>query len=130
MTEESGSAALLLLAAAGVVLVLTIGVANAGVVLAARLQAAAAADAAALAAAPVTFRPFGGTGDPTAEARRLAAANSAVLTLCNCRIDRSWRTRAVSVVVERRVSLLGLGVVTVRASSSAEFAPARLLGDP
>ncbi|MEN8114443.1 MAG: Rv3654c family TadE-like protein [Actinomycetota bacterium] len=128
MRREAGSASLLLLAVAGVVLVLTMAVANAGVALAARLQAAAAADAAALAAAPVTFRPFGATGGPVTEARRLAVANGAALTRCDCRIDRSWRSRVVEVHVERRVDLIGIGSVTVRASSRAEFDPAALLG--
>ena len=130
MTSERGSAAALLLAVAGLVIVLTIGVADVGLALAGRLQAAAAADAAALAAAPVTFRPFGAEGSPASEAGRLAAANGAVLASCRCPIDRSWRSRVVEVAVERRVSLLGLGTIIVRASSRAEFAPARLLGDP
>lgn len=135
MSSERGSAALLLLAVAGLVIILTIGVADVGLALAARLQAAAAADAAALAAAPVTFRSFGATGSPAAEAGRLAAANGAVLTVCRCPIDRSWRPRVVEVAVERRVALLGIGAITVRASSRAEFAPELLLeqdvrGDP
>lgn len=127
MNSERGSAAILLLAVAGLVIVMTIGVADVGLVLAARLQAAAAADAAALAAAPVTFRPFGATGSPAAEAGRLAAANGSLLTACDCQTDRSWRRRTVEVVVERRVSLLGLGSIAVRATSQAEFAPALLL---
>ncbi len=118
---------MLLLAVAGLVLLLALGVADAGIAFSARLQAAAAADAAALAAAPVTFRPFGAVGGPVAEARRLASANGAVLTGCTCPIDRTWRPRVVEVVVERRVSLLGLGAITVRASSRAEFSPAALL---
>jgi len=124
---DRGSAAVLLLAVAGLVLVLALGVADAGIALSARLQTAAAADAAALAAAPVTFRPFGAAGSPAMEARRLAAANGAVLTKCSCPVDRSWRPRVVEVVVERRVELFGLGTITVRASSRAEFAPAALL---
>lgn len=127
MTSERGSAAVLLLAVAGLVIVLTIGVADVGLALAARLQAAAAADAAALAAAPVTFRPFGAKGSPASEAGRLAAANGSVLTSCRCPIDRSWRRRVVEVDVERRVALFGFGSITVRASSQAEFAPALLL---
>ena len=123
MSAERGSAALLLLAVAGLVVILTIGVADTGLALAARLQAAAAADAAALAAAPVTFRSFGAAGSPADEAGRLAAANDAVLTACRCPIDRSWRPRVVEVTVERRVALIGLGAITVRASSQAEFAP-------
>ncbi|MGB5655868.1 MAG: hypothetical protein WBN35_04555, partial [Acidimicrobiia bacterium] len=130
VTCERGSAAILLLAVAGLVVVLTIAVADVGLALAARLQAAAAADAAALGAAPVTFRPFGATGSPATEAGRLAAANGSVLTSCRCPIDRSWRSRVVEVAVERRVSLLGLGSTTVHASSKAEFDPTKLLGDP
>lgn len=116
-----------MLAVAGLVVILTIGVADTGLALAARLQAAAAADAAALAAAPVTFRSFGAAGSPADEAGRLAAANDAVLTACRCPIDRSWRPRVVEVTVERRVALIGLGAITVRASSQAEFAPELLL---
>ena len=127
MRGERGSAAVLLLAVAGLVLLLAVGVADAGIAFSARLQAAAAADAAALAAAPVTFRPFGATGSPVAEARRLAGANGAVLTSCSCAVDRTWRSRVVEVVVERRVDLLGLGAITVRASSRAEFAPMALI---
>ena len=127
MRGDHGSAAVLLLAAAALVLLLVLGVADAGIAFSARLQAAAAADAAALAAAPVTFRPFGATGSPAAEARRLAGANGAVLTKCSCPVDRSWRSRVVEVVVERRVELFGLGTITVRASSRAEFAPMLLL---
>ncbi|MEA3509952.1 MAG: hypothetical protein U9R51_00815 [Actinomycetota bacterium] len=127
MRGDRGSAAVLLLAVAGLVLVLALGVADAGIALSARLQAAAAADAAALGAAPVTFRPFGASGSPAAEARRLASVNGAVLTRCSCPVDRTWRSRVVEVVVERRVELLGLGAITVRASSRAEFAPAALL---
>ncbi|MEA3502427.1 MAG: hypothetical protein U9R47_06600, partial [Actinomycetota bacterium] len=75
---------------------------------------------------PVTFRPFGATGSPAAEARRLARANGAVLAKCSCPVDRTWRSRTVEVVVERRVELLGLGAITLRASSRAEFAPMAL----
>lgn len=127
MRRERGSAAVLLLAVAALVLLFSVAVADVGIAFSARLQAAAAADAAALAAAPVTFRPFGATGTPVAEARRLATSNGVVLTMCSCRIDRSWRPRVVDVAVERRVGLLGIGTITVRASSRAEFAPALLL---
>lgn len=127
MRSERGSVAVLLVAIAGLVVVLTLGVADAGIALAARLQAAAAADAAALAAAPVTFRPFGAGGGPAAEAQRLAAANGAVLSRCTCPVDRTWRSRVVEVEVERRVALFGVGTITVRASSRAEFAPTLLL---
>ena len=75
----------------------------------------------------MTFRPFGATGSPAAEARRLAGANGAVLTKCSCPVDRTWRPRVVEVAVERRVELIGLGAITVRASSRAEFAPMALI---
>jgi secretion/DNA translocation related TadE-like protein len=127
MSGQRGSATVLLLAVAGLVLVLAIGVADVGLAFAGRLQAAAAADAAALAAAPVTFRPFGASGSPAEEASRFAAANGATLMSCRCPIDRSWRPRVVEVAVERRVELLGIGAVTVKALSRAEFSPARML---
>lgn len=127
MRRERGSATLLLLAVACLVLAMTIGVADAGLALAGRLRAAAAADAAALAAAPVTFRPFGAAGSPTAEARRLATANGSVLVSCRCPIDRDWRPRTVEVVVEQRVALLGIGSIIARAASRAEFDPRALL---
>jgi len=124
---ERGSAALLLVAVACLVLVITIGVADTGIALAGRLRAAAAADAAALASAPVTFRPFGATGSPTDEARRFAIANGSALVSCRCPIDRTWLPRTVEVVVEHRVALLGIGSIRVRAASRAEFAPLLLL---
>lgn len=129
MSGEQGAASILLLGVAGVVLLLTLAVADAGIVLSARLNAAAAADAAALAAAPVTFRPFGAAGTPAEEAGRVAAANGAVLTRCSCAVDRSWYPRFVDVEVEQRVELFGVGAFTVRASSRAEFVPAMLLDD-
>ena len=97
--------------------------------LAAYLEAAAAADAAALAAAPVTFRPFGATGTAAEEAARFANANGARLVSCRCGADASWEPRTVEVIVAKRVDLVAFGTRTVRASSRAEFVPARLL-DP
>ena len=130
MSREQGSAAVLLLAVAGLMVILAVGVADVGIAFAGRLQAAAAADAAALAAAPVTFRPFGAAGSPAEEARRFAGANGARLVVCRCSIDRSWQPRVAEVVVERRVELLGIGSITVRASSRAEFSPAALITPP
>ena len=109
------------------VLMLAAAVGAVGAGVAGYVQAAGAADAAALAAAPVTFRPFGAKGTPTQEAVRFASANETRLVRCVCPIDRSWDTRTVTVVVERRVDLPGLGWVRVRASSRATFEPAALL---
>jgi len=111
-----------------VVLVLALGVGAVGAGVAGYVQAAGAADAAALAAAPVTFRPFGATGSPVHEASRFAVANGTRLIRCICRVDRSWNTRTVTVIVERPISLPGLGRFTVRATSRATFEPAALLG--
>ena len=84
-----------MLAVAGLVLLLVVGIADAGLILAGRHRAAAAADAAALAAAPVTFRPFGAAGTPTQEAARFAAMNGASIVTCRCSADGSWRARTV-----------------------------------
>ena len=123
MSGDGGSAAPVLLGVVGVVIVLAVAVADVGLVLAGRHQAALAADAAALAAAPVTFRAFGAVGSPRQEAARFAALNGTTLTACSCAIDRSWRARTVEVVVERRVELIVAGSITVRAKSAAEFDP-------
>ena len=120
---------MLLLGLAGLVLLLAAIVASVGVYLRARVEASAAADAAALAAAPVTFRPFGALGTPTDEAARFAAANGARLISCACPVDSSWEARTVTVrvVVEVRVWLIGATSVT--AIGRAEFVPALLLGE-
>ncbi len=95
--------------------------------LVAQAQAANAADAAALAAAPVTFRPFGSSGRPWEEAERFAAANGARLIRCRCVIDRSLRRRMVEVevVVVRPVPPLSSRLV--RATGRAEFDPSRVI---
>ena len=110
-----------------VVLVASVGSVGAGIT--AYAKAAAGADAAALAAAPVTFRPFGARGSPRSEAAAFAAANGSRLTSCRCPVNRSWVTRSVDVTVARTVSILGIGEVTVKASSRATFDPSKLL-DP
>ncbi|NNC41933.1 MAG: hypothetical protein HKO03_01680 [Acidimicrobiia bacterium] len=93
----------------------------------ARVEAANAADAAALAAAPVTFRAFGALGSPRSEAARFARSNGARLTRCRCAVDRSMRRRTVEVeVAVVRVFWL-LGTVSVHGTSRAEFDPSRLL---
>ena len=126
--REEGAAGVLLLGVAAVGLLLMAGVGIVGSLVVARTEAASAADAAALAAAPVTFRPFGATGTPTEEAARFATANRTRLVECECAVDRSWAARTVRVVVERQLDLGPFGSVPVRASSRAEFTPAALLG--
>lgn len=125
--RERGSAALALLGVIALALVLAVGLAAVGQVLRARGEASAAADAAALAAAPVTFLPFGAEGTPAEEAARFAAANGARLVWCVCPPDPSWSPRTVEVEVEREVAIWPVGKVTIRARGRAEFVPALLL---
>lgn len=125
--NERGAAGILLLGVAALVMLLAMGLGLVGAVLRARVEATAAADAAALAAAPVTFLPFGALGTPAEEAARFAAANGATLLACDCPLDPSWNPRTVSVEVSRRVTLGGVGLLTVTAKSRAEFVPALLL---
>ena len=89
----------------------------------ARAQATAAADAAALAAAPVTFRPFGAAGGPADEAARFALRHGARLVSCECERDPSYAARRVTVVVEVQVDLIGLGRRRFRATAAAMFEP-------
>ncbi len=128
MSREAGAASVVVLAAALVVALLGAAVGAVATYMTARAQAAFAADAAALAAAPVTFRPYGTTRTPRAEAARFAAANGARLVRCACPIDRSWRTRSVEVEVRRSVDLVLFGTMWVGAVSRAEFAPIETLG--
>ncbi len=116
-----------MLAVAGLVMVLGVALADAGILLAGKYQAAVAADAAALAAAPVTFRPFGARGSPREEAARFAAENGATLVSCRCPRDPSWQARTVMVEVVRWVELIGGWSVRVTASSRARFDPAAML---
>lgn len=130
MTGQRGAATLPLLGIVVLLVMLTLVLVDLGRYLGARLQAAAAADAAALAAAPVTFRPFGASGTAAAEASHFAEANGARLESCACSHDPTWETREVEVVVSRDVELFVFGGHTVTAASRAEFAPTRLVHPP
>ena len=111
-------------------MLLTVALATVAGAQLARMRATTAADAAALAAAPVTFLPFGATGSPAQEAGRFARLNGASLVSCRCPIDRSFATRSAEVRVAVSVGLPLLGSVTVEATGRAEFAPAALLVAP
>ena len=94
----------------------------------AKMRAESAADGAALAAAPVTFRPFGASGNAASEAARFARANGAELVSCSCPDNPTWDMRTVEVKVIVYARVPGLGKVAVRASSRATFDPLALLG--
>ncbi len=112
---------------AGLILVLCVAVGMVAAGFAAYATAVNAADAAALAAAPVTFRPFGASGTAFDEASRYARLNGARLVVCHCRTDPTWRPRTVRVTVVRRIDVPVIGAVDVRASSRATFDPLELI---
>ncbi len=126
--RQIGSIGILALALVGVAMALTLLVADVSMYMLARANAQVAADSAALAAAPVTFRPFGAAGSPAEEAARFAAANGASLVECRCATDTSWRTRTVYVRVVVGVDLFLVPERAVHAASSAQFTPTRLHG--
>lgn len=96
----------------------------------ARAKVVAAAEAGALAAAPVTFRPFGATGSPSAEAGRLVRANGAVLVRCYCPYDPGYGPRTAVVTARLRTALLGFREIALEATAAAEFSPVALLVRP
>ncbi len=116
--------------ATGLLLVLVLWLAVLGVAMRTRLDVTTAADAAALAAAPVTFLPFGAAGSAADEAALFARLNGAELLWCVCGVDRSFAARTVEVRVGRRIDLPVLGSTRIEATGRAEFVPARLFGGP
>lgn len=127
MTGDRGSATIGILMVVAWVAVALIGVGAVAVLYGARVEAANAADAAALAAAVATYPPAGG-GDPEGEARRLAGENGASLVGCDCPVDGGLRARVVTVMVATEVSVPFFGELTVRAGARAEFDPLLWLG--
>ncbi len=125
--REAGSVGILLLAVAAVSLMLSLAIVATGQYLVGFARAQAAADAAALAAAPVTFRPFGATGSARREAAIFAAANDSLLIGCVCAADPSWDARTVVVTVRTSFRVVLFGEQSVEAAGRAEFIPARLL---
>ena len=88
----------------------------------AKAVAQTAADAAALAAAPLTFAAFGSETGPEAEAGIYAAANGSELVECLCPFDPVWRSRIVVVTVAVEVDSF-VGISQVQAVAAAEFDP-------
>ncbi|MCI0424831.1 MAG: hypothetical protein L0Z49_00195 [Actinobacteria bacterium] len=102
-------------------------VASLGLLYAARAQAVTGSDAAALAAAVATY-PGTGRGSPRVEAAMAASRNGARLVACVCPTDSGLGPRVSQVTVTVRVDVPVFGVVTVRATSRAEFDPRAWLG--
>jgi hypothetical protein len=125
---DDGSIGLVTGAVGIVILLLTVALAGIGGVHSSRLRATTAADAAALAAAPVTFMPFGADGTPTEEAERFARLNGAQLVSCDCAVDRSFEPRSATVRVRVIVHIPVIGSFAAEATGRAEFVPAALLG--
>jgi hypothetical protein len=125
--DDRGSVALVAIGIIAILLAACLWLGVLASAFAARLVATTAADAAALAAAPVTFLPFGAAGSPSDEAMRFAHLNGTELLSCDCAINRSFAPRTVTVRVARRVELLGVRFPDAQAIGRAEFVPARLL---
>lgn len=121
--SERGSASIVMAALAAILVVVAGGLAGVGRLVAAHVQATTAADAAALAAAPLTFL----GGDPEGEAARFAAGNGFRLVRCGCGDDPRFASRVVTVEVAAEVDLGLLGRHQVRARAAAEFDPMDLL---
>jgi hypothetical protein len=119
-----------ILAAAAVGLTVALGLTatTVGSLVASRAVAQTAADAAALAAAPVTFAAFGTDRTPSEEAAFFAEANGARLVECSCERDEMWRSRIVVVTVVVDVSWAPPPFDSVAASAAAEFDPTVWLG--
>ena len=124
---EGGSAAVLMTAVVAVVLMVALLIADAGLYLAGRAKASAAADAAALAAAPLTFHGFGSSVPAADEAGRFASAYGMAVMSCVCAVDESWAPRTATVVVAGPVDLIVFGRRQVSARASAEFDPTSLV---
>lgn len=122
--SERGSATVPVVAITAILILVGAGLGGVGRLVAAHAQATAAADAAALAAAPLTFL----DGNAAAEAARYAELNGARLVGCRCGRDGSFAPRVVTVEVSKQVDLPVFGSVVVRGRAAAEFAPLDLLG--
>ena len=128
--SDRGSVTVLTVGALVLALVLVVGVTAIGQVLIARNRVIAAAEAGALAAAPVTFRPFGATGSAMEEASRLVRSNGATLVRCDCRPDSRYAPRTVVVTAMVNVDVLGLRETSIEATAAAEFRPVASLVGP
>jgi len=126
MRPDGGSMAVAMSAAVALVAVASVAVAGLGALYSARAQAQNAADGAALAAAVATYPPAS-SSSPERAAGLVAGENRARLVSCECRRDGSLAPRIVEVVVGVDADVPVFGTWFIRASSRAEFDPARWL---
>ncbi len=122
--NERGSVSVLIAGITAAAVVCVVGLGISGRLLTAWAQAGAAADAAALAAAPATFL----GGSPAGEAARLAVANGATLEACSCQADSSFEERTVTVRVVVGIELPFVGRLQVPGVGRAEFDPMTAIG--
>ena len=118
--SDRGAVAVVASAIAALALVLGAMLVDVTVLVAHRLRVAAAADAAALAAAPATFD---GRETAWSAASSVAAANDVRLVTCRCDANRSLAPRRVEVVVADAVDLVFFGRHQVTAASAALYSP-------
>lgn len=121
--RERGSGTVLAIGLLAVTVVAAMAVVSATQIVIARARAVTAADAAALAAAPMTFPPVAQGESPVAVASDMALSNGARLVRCECVVLANFDTRAVEVEVGIPVDLILIGPRLVRATSRAEFVP-------
>ena len=124
--SERGSVSVLVVTVLTLGFLLAVAVTGIGQVLVARERLITAAEAGALAAAPVTFRPFGASGSPGAEADRLVRSNGAELVRCYCSYDPQYNSRTVTVTARLAVTVLGLREIDLEYTAAAEFRPVDL----
>jgi secretion/DNA translocation related TadE-like protein len=117
---ERGSASLLVLGAGLALLSLALGLCVVAGAVAARRQAEAAADFAALGAAGR----IGVGDDACAVAARIASANGARLADCAVRLSPDGRSGAVDVTVVRAFAAPGFAATDISASARAARLPA------
>ena len=121
--SERGSGTVLAIGLMAVTVVVGLTVVSATQVVIARARAVVAADAAALAAAPMTFPPVAQGDSPEVIARKFALMNGARLIRCECVVLATFDPRSVEVEVAIPVVLILVGPRYVRATSRAEFVP-------
>lgn len=121
--RERGSATVLAIGIIGVLLAVGLALLAAVQIVLGRARAVTAADAAALAAAPMTFPPIAQGVAPGIAAEEMAIANGARVVRCDCPVVATFDARAVEVEVEVPVDLVIFGQRVVRVSSRAEFVP-------